>query len=95
MPERVSWVVDSSTRAMPKSRITGVPSAAEHDVVGLDVAVDEAPAVRVEQGGGNLVGDGQRLVRVEAVPRSWMRCLRLSGKNSMAMKRSSGVRPVS
>ena len=60
---------------MPKSATTRV-AGGEQDVLGLDVAVDDAVLVRVAQGVGDLARDADRLrgpgaaARARAGPRS-------------------------
>ena len=48
---------DGCMRAMPKSMIFACPPGQQHDVAGLDVAVDDAARVRGGQGRGDLRGD--------------------------------------
>ena len=51
----------SSSLASPKSRILTRPSSRDHDVRGLQVAMEDAGAVRRGQGVGDLDGIAQRL----------------------------------
>ena len=55
----------ASARARPKSAMRSRPVVAEEEVGGLDVAVDEAPAVGVVEAAGRLEADQQRLRRAE------------------------------
>jgi hypothetical protein len=60
------WVivalVSAMARAMPKSITLTEPSAADHDVGRLDVAVDDAHAVAVGEGVEDALGDPGGLV---------------------------------
>jgi hypothetical protein len=59
---------DAGSRAIPKSRIFGSPDGREHDVAGLDVAVDDPSGVRVVQGLGEPHGHSCRLGKRQAPP---------------------------
>ena len=57
----LSATAAASARAIPKSA-TIAPAAVKQNVFGLDVAMDDAPAMRMAERAGHLPGEQERVV---------------------------------
>jgi hypothetical protein len=83
----------ASARAMPKSATTALRAGVEQDVVHLDVAVDDAGAVRVGERLGHVAADAEQVALLERRRLGQQRRER-AGRKSIATNGASPSRPT-